>query len=216
MATKVAIILEDWHLVPPHQPDAMVSVNAKLYFGAMLSQSEDTKDIPAGLASDLREAIREEVKQELLAALDLDKACGSSARKSWCSLFTLTFQRFTDCILENYLNDQSASADTVLQKLSSCLSSCVSVPLFETLGDVALSATPGDCFTSQVLDHAEGLNRHDIEPDSTGGVAEFFACEPPGEVDVEGSADGTAVVVCSRRNALIDGALRSGEIAGTL
>jgi MRG len=211
IATKVAIILHDWRLVPPHQPDAIVSVNASLYFGALLSQSEDAKFIPAELATELRESIREEVKQELLTAVDLDQFCGSRARKSWCSLFTLTFERFLDCILENHLDDESPNAAIVLEKLCSCLSSCVSVPLLQTLGDVALSETPGDHVASQVFPEEDDINRPGIEPHASHGVREFFACEPPEEVETEGAAAGASVVFCPRRDALIEGTMRLSQ-----
>lgn len=114
----------------------------KLYFGCLSnSKGEQTGDEILSPSADslMREALADEMKKELLSSINQDKACGSSARGSWCPLFTNSFDLMVNTIVGIFKMPECANPEGMLEKLKQCLKQVLSLPVdAEHLSDLVL------------------------------------------------------------------------------
>lgn len=77
---------------------------------------------------EVKQAMTVEIKQELLAALELDWVCGSSQREEWCPLALKLFDTLVEALVAQYCSP-AAPLDQAAEVLSSIFRKVYSAPL---------------------------------------------------------------------------------------
>jgi hypothetical protein len=173
-----------------------ISRLSKPYFGYFTFESDEkvtTLVNASTLKAEMSEALKNEVRKELLACLELDADCGSKARSVWCDLAHKTFNGLCNELVVYYCQSDRNAAAGLTEKLESAVAKMFSFPVgLDHVADCAiLCRGKEDGDLAQALQEVRALYKDTVSFDdqellakSEDETLELIACTPP-DVDTK-------------------------------